>query len=83
MYKEQVDRLFKESYHSSNHSCLICSRPAMYKLVPKSEHLNSIEIQDKGYVCDSCINMKLIDPLAYGLRKLKGGYIDVTNRVGN
>lgn len=68
-----VDDLFTSSYLRTHTSCLICGNGAKYKLIPKHKHLNTAEIQDKGYACVHCIQSKFISPTDYKLVDLEGG----------
>lgn len=69
--KDQVDSILRRSAMPTTHICIICTNTAKYKLVPKHSHLNSIEIQDRGYVCAYCLEQKYINPDQFGIRELK------------
>lgn len=65
-----VDSLFSNTHSSSSPICLICSQPAQYKLIPKHKHLDTAQIQDKGYACKHCISQHYVSPTDYRLREL-------------
>ena len=67
--KEQVDDIFL-GLNTTGSLCLICGNTADYKLVPKHKHLNTAEIQDRGFVCTHCLQAH-INPNDYGVRKLR------------
>lgn len=68
--RQGVDSLFSTATPSTSSICIICSNPAEYRLVPKHKHLNTAEIQDKGYACTHCIQQQYISPTDYALKKI-------------
>jgi hypothetical protein len=66
--KEEVDMMLQET---QQHTCIICGQPPVYRIIPYPHTAYTAEIQDKGYICQHCVNMKYIDPVQYGLRPLQ------------
>jgi hypothetical protein len=69
--KQEVDRMLLDNQF--NIHCIVCGSPPVYRIVPKDDKLLSIEIQDRGYICQYCVDQKYLDPAQYGLRQLKRG----------
>lgn len=70
--KAQVSEDLKRSQFSRGYVCLICGNTAQYKLLPKSPKYNTVDIQDKGYVCGHCLNINSnIDKAKYGIKELR------------
>lgn len=66
--RESVDHLFRNSQVTT--PCIICSGQSKYKIIPRHKHLNTAQIQDKGFICASCMQLGHLDPSQYGLREL-------------
>jgi DNA-directed RNA polymerase subunit RPC12/RpoP len=56
MSKSDVDQVLKDTYTGTSFICIICGRPANYRLIPKHDKVNTTQIQDKGYICEHCVN---------------------------
>lgn len=70
--KTQVDEGLKRSQYDTGHRCIVCNNTAQYKLLPKSSKYNSADIQERGYVCNHCLNVNSnINKNHYGIRELK------------
>lgn len=69
--KQEVDRMLLDNQF--NIPCIVCGNPPVYRIMPKADKLLSIEIQDRGYICQHCVDSKYLDPAQYGLRPLKRG----------
>jgi hypothetical protein len=67
----ETSSILKHSWNPSTHMCLICSNTASHKLIAKHKHLNTAQIEDKGYVCEYCLQQKYIDPTQYGIRDIR------------
>jgi len=65
-----VDQAFSTASLHSATTCIICNNTAAYKLIPKHKHLNTAEIEDRGYACQHCITQRYVSPDDYGLREL-------------
>lgn len=65
-----VDQLFSTADLYDNAKCSICSNVPAYKLVPKHKHLQTAYMEDKGYVCNHCVQMQYISPNDYKLKEL-------------
>lgn len=69
--KASIDHMFKSSYIDDSVSkCLYCGRPATHKLMPKHKAVNTAQIQDKGYICEGCLSVKVVSARDFGIRKL-------------
>jgi hypothetical protein len=69
--KQEVDSMIRAVQY--NIPCIICGNPPVYRIIPKEDKPISIEIQDRGYICQLCVDCKYLDPAQYGLRPLKRG----------
>jgi hypothetical protein len=56
MSKSDVDQILKDTYTGTSFTCIVCGRPARYRLIPKHDRVNTAQIQDKGYICEHCVN---------------------------
>lgn len=69
--KPTVDKILLDSQTPSIHICIICGNTAKYKVISKFQQFNTTEIQDRGYICEYCVEQKYLDAGIYALRKLK------------
>lgn len=67
----QVDSMFKNTDLAYYPKCSICNERATNKIMPKSNKVRTAYLQDKGYICDACLNKGLLDSKLYGIRKLE------------
>jgi hypothetical protein len=67
--KESIDNAFTNAQYSQAPTCIVCkyNTPA-YKIIPKHSHLNTAELEDKGYVCKHCLPH--INKQDYGIREV-------------
>lgn len=67
-----VDSIFDSYTGYSNSLCIVCNtNTPSHKMIPQHKHLDTAEIQDKGYVCDYCLSVKAINPLDFKLQPLR------------
>ena len=67
---KDVDSMFKETAYSTAPTCIVCGQPAAYRIVAKKRWLSTAQIEDKGFVCEHCLQAKLISTKDYGIRDL-------------
>jgi hypothetical protein len=65
-----IDNMLKHSAYPESTPCLVCGQAAKYKLVPKKASCNTAEIQDKGFICEYCLQSKAISSKDYGIRDM-------------
>lgn len=68
--KSVIDTQFHKAGMSNQPKCIICKQPAKYRLIPKNDRVNTIEIQDKGYICEGCVSVGAVSSNDFGLRPL-------------
>lgn len=68
MDRTGVDQAFRTLTGSPTTVCITCQQAAVYRLIPKSGHYPTIELEDKGYVCQ--YHTSQLDPNIWGLRPL-------------
>lgn len=62
----------QRSYEPLTVSCVVCSNPPDYRLIPKKAELDTALAHDKGFVCKHCIRVlqSSISPQDYSLQNL-------------
>lgn len=68
--KSDIDSLFSNPEVVSR-PCLYCGNPAIFRIIPKKDSLNTAEIQDKGFMCEYCTKQGYLNSELYGIRPLK------------
>lgn len=52
--KDAVDEDIKHIVYDNSNKCICCGNKATFKMIPLREELNTAQVEDHGYVCDSC-----------------------------
>lgn len=66
--KTLVDYEFLTNSAASTYICIVCGQDAIFKLMPKSGVYDSAELENRGFICQHCIQSGAIDPKIYDLR---------------
>lgn len=52
-------------------ACYICGKDASHRVIPRKGVPTSAFLQDKGYICSNCLDMKYLDSERYGIREIE------------
>lgn len=68
--KAEIDIAFKESCFPPSHPCIVCGQESKYRLIPKAHVPFTMDIEDRGYLCEAHVKQEVFSPNDYGIRQI-------------